>query len=179
MATTGAPPNGDPTAGGLSISPASRLRGAVAIAVPAGLAVGTWFVVLLAVGVIARADSLLDLLPSFFIGLLLWPVVRAAPWREGVTARTRAWAHRNRGALVVAVVLAVLPALPFVPDVVVTVLQLPYRGSGMFFGASLVYREPLGSAASRTLLRFGQWSFHALWLYLLATGLLAIGRRLR
>lgn len=179
MPVADAPPDGGPTPIAITDGPVSPLDTALDIAIPVGLAVVTWLAVLLAVGVTARAGSLLDALPLFFVALLLWPVLRAAPWREGSAARARAWARANRDALAIAVGLAVLPVLPPVPDLVVTVLELPYRGTSVFFGASLPYRDPLGRVASRSLLRFGQWSFQALWLYLLATGLLAAGRRLR
>lgn len=151
------------------------------VAVPVGLAVVTWLTLLLAAGVLLRPGSLSlsNLVPLFFVGLLLWPVYRAAPWRDGTAARVLRWVNRSRAAFAVLAVLFVLPAVPLVPDLLISLLQLPYRGSGLFFGASLFYRERLGPTAARLLLRFGQWYFQALWLYLLATILVGLGRRLR
>lgn len=150
------------------------------VAVPVGLAALTWLTLLLAAGVLLRASlSLSSLVPVFFVGLLFWPVYRAAPWREGASARVRRWVRASRVEFAVLAVLAAVPLVPLVPDLVVSALQLPYRGSGLFFGASLFYRQRFGPAAGRTVLRFGQWYFQALWLYLLATMLVGLGRRLR
>lgn len=149
------------------------------VAVPAGLAVVTWLTLLLAAGVLVRFEGslLATVVPLFFVALLAWPVYRAAPWRAGVTDRTRRWLDREWPVLAVVAGLAVLPILPLVPDPVVSVLQLPYRGSGLFFGATVFYREQLGPLAGRLLLRFGQWTIQLLWLYLLATLVVgAVGR---
>ena len=154
---------------------------ALAVAVPVALAVVTWLGLLFVVGFLARLNrlSVLNLLPLFFVGLLFWPVARAAPWREGVTDRARTWTEERAVAFVVVAGLALLPLVPFVPDLLVSVLQLPYRGSGIFFGASLFYRERLGPTAARALLLVAQWYLQLLWLYLVSIGLVGLVRRLR
>lgn len=153
----------------------------VAVGVPVGLAVLTWLAVLLAVGFLARLNSLsvLNLLPLFFVGLLFWPVYRAAPWREGMAERVRSWARGQRTEFAVIVVLGLLPLVPPVPDLLVSLLQLPYRGSGIFFGASLFYRERLGPMAGRLLLGFAGTYIQLIWLYLLSKGVVGLVRRLR
>lgn len=153
----------------------------VDLAVPVGLAVVTWLTLLLGVGVLVRvsAPSVLDLVPLFFVVVLLWPVYLAAPWREGVSGRVRGWASRHTTEFAVVVGLALLPLVPFVPDLLVSLLQLPYRGSGVFFGASLFYRQRLGATAGRLLLVFAQTSFQLIWLFLLSKGVLGLVRRLR
>lgn len=151
------------------------------VAVPIGLAVLTWLTLLLTAGLLARLGSvsLLNLLPLFFVGVLFWPIYEVAPWREGVTARTRRWASRRGPVFVVTGVLAVVPLVPFVPDLLVTLLQLPYRGTGIFFGASLFYRARFGPLVGRLVLGFGQTYLQLFWLYLLATGVVALVGRFR
>lgn len=151
------------------------------VAVPVGLAVLTWIGLLLAVGYVARLGSLsvLNLLPVFFVGLVFWPVYRVQPWRAGATDRVRAWAGHRRVVFPVVVALAILPLVPFVPDLLVSLLQLPYRGAGVFFGASLFYRQRFGPTAARLLLFFGQSFLELLWLYYLSVGLVGLVRRLR
>lgn len=150
-------------------------------AVPVGLAAVTWLGLLLTAGFLVRLNrvSLLDLLPVFFVALLFWPVLRAAPWREGAADRVRAWAGDRFAEFAVVAGLAVLPLVPVVPDLLVSLLQLPYRGSGVFFGASLFYRERVGPLAGRMLLAAAQWYLQLLWLYLLSTGIVGLARRLR
>lgn len=151
------------------------------VAVPVGLAVLTWLGLLLAVGFLARLGSLslLNLLPVFFVALLFWPVYRIEPWREGATDRVVAWARQRRVVVPVVIGLALLPLVPLVPDLLVSVLQLPYRGSGVFFGATLFYRARFGPAVARLLLVFAQTYLQLLWLYFLAVGLVEVVRRLR
>lgn len=153
----------------------------VDLAVPVGLAVVTWLTLLLAVGVLVRvsAPSVLDLVPLFFVVVLLWPVYLAAPWRDGVSARVRRWARDQPTEFAVVVGLGLLPLVPFAPDLLVSLLQLPYRGSGIFFGASLFYRQRFGPTAGRLLLVFAQTTLQLIWLFLLSTGVLGLVRRLR
>lgn len=161
--------------------PAVTVERLVAVAVPVGLAVLTWLSLLLTVGFLARLNALsfLNLVPLFFLLLLFWPVYRAAPWREGVAERVGRWARDHTTEFAVLVALGILPYVPLLPDLVVTLLQLPYRGSGIFFGASLFYRERLGPMAGRLLLRFAQAYLQLIWLYLLAKGTVGLARRLR
>lgn len=171
----------------MAVSPSSADRVTVAIdriapvAVPVGLAVLTWLALLLIAGFFARLGSLslLNLVPLFFVALLVWPVYSVAPWREGATARVRAWAAPRRPAFVLVAVLGALPLVPVVPDLVVSVLQLPYRGAGSFYGASLFYRERFGRPAGWLLLTAAQSYLQVLWLYFLSVGLLGLVRRVR
>ncbi len=168
----------------MSLSDGRRARAldrAVELGVPAGLAALTWLGLALAAGFLARLNdlSVLNLLPLFFVGLLFWPVYSAAPWRPGVAERARSWARRSRAELAVVAVLWLVPLAPLVPELVVSLLQLPYRGSGIFFGASLFYRQRLGPEAGRLLLAAAQAYIQLLWLFLLSKGLVAVGRRLR
>lgn len=151
------------------------------VAVPVGLAVLTWLALLLTIGFLARLNSLsvLNLVPLFFVVLLFWPVYLAAPWRDGVSERVRSWARGQTTEFAVAVAFGLLPLVPVVPDLLVSVLQLPYRGSGIFFGASLFYRQRFGPPAGRVLLNFAQVSIHLVWLYLLSKGTVGVARRLR
>jgi len=151
------------------------------VLVPVGLAVATWLVALLAVGYLLGIRSLspFTLLPLSIVVALFWPIVAVAPWREGASARVVFWIVRNRETLVGIVGLALLAALPVTPRLLVRILELPYRGSGIFFGASLFYREHVGPAFADLLLRFGQWYLELLWLYVVATGAVAVGRRMR
>lgn len=151
------------------------------ITVPVGLAVLTWLALLVAVGFLARLNSLsvLNVVPVIFVGLLFWPIYRAAPWQPGTTTRVRRWARHQQAEFVIVLGLGLLPLVPFVPDLLVSLLQLPYRGSGVFFGASLFYRERFGSLAGRLVLTFGQTYIQLLWLYLLSKGVIGLVRRLR
>lgn len=153
----------------------------VGLFVPVALAVFTWLAALLALGFIARLNSLslLNVLPVFFVVLLFWPVYRAAPWRPGLAGRVYRWARDQRLEAAAVIGLGLLPVVPFVPDVLVSLLQLPYRGSGIFFGAALFYRERFGPLAGRILLTFGQTYLQLLWLFFMAKGVVFVVRRLR
>lgn len=161
--------------------PAAIVDRAFELGVPVGLAVLTWLALLLAVGFLARltALSFLNVLPVFVVGLLFWPVYRAAPWRAGMAERVRRWSHDRTTEVGVLVGLGLVPLVPVVPDLLVTLLQLPYRGSGIFFGASLFYRQRLGPTAGRLLLVFAQTYLQVIWLYLLSKGVVGLARRLR
>lgn len=155
-----------------------RTRGerAARVAVPTGLAAGTWLVVLVGVGLLARLDSPLDLLPLFVVGVMLWPVYLAAPWRPGVTGRVLRTVERNRWGIVAAAGLLVVRALPVTPGPLLTLLDLPFRSAGVLFGAGLFYRELFGPAAGRFLLSFGQWYLELFWLFLAGSLLVRLGR---
>ncbi len=161
--------------GGLSIEDLVRM------AVPIGLAVLTWLGLLLTVGFLARLNSLslLNVLPMFFLVLLFWPIYRVKPWRPGAADRVRHWLAEQTTELAVLVGLWVLPWVPLLPDLLVTLIQLPYRGSGVFFGASLFYRERLSPVIGRLLLNLAQLYIQALWLYFLSKGTVGLVRRFR
>lgn len=72
---------------------------------------------------------------------------------------------------------AIVPLVPFVPELVVSVLQLPYRGAGIFYGTSLFYRVRFGPAVARVLVVFAQTYLQLLWLYFLSVGLVGLVRR--
>lgn len=157
---------------------------AARVAVPAGMAVVTWLVVLLGAGLVLRPGALLAAaIPLVVVGVMLWPLVAVAPWRNGVTGRVRGWAARQRSSLLVTAGLAAVLAVPFVadllPGVLVGILRLPFRATGMLFGASVFYRERVGAFAGRTLLRFGQWYLEVLWLYVIASGITMLSESLR
>lgn len=161
-------------------SPTSRLVRVTRVAVPAGLAVLTWLVVLLAVGVLAGLTaSVMNIVPVILVGLLFWPVFRAAPWRPGVTERMRRFVRTNRDPILVAIALFVLRSVPVTPDLLVSLLDLPFRATGLLFGASVFYRRHVGAAFGRFILDFGQWYLEAFWLF--GIGLLVAGvvRRVR
>ena len=151
------------------------------VAVPVGLAALTWLGLLLVAGFLARLDSLslFNLVPLFVMALVFWPVVSVAPWREGATGRVVAWVTARWRAFPVVVVLAVLPIVPGVPDLLVRVLQLPYRGGGAVYGATLFYRARFGPMAGRLLFTAAVTYLYLLWLYFVSAGLVGLARRLR
>ncbi|MFB6362387.1 MAG: hypothetical protein ABEH59_13840 [Halobacteriales archaeon] len=153
----------------------------VRIAVPVALAILTWLGLLLTVGFLARVNSLslLNILPIFFLVLLFWPIYSVAPWRPGAGERVQNWIRGQYVEFAVLGGLWMLPIFPLGPDLLVTVIQLPYRGSGVFFGASLFYRERLNPTASRLLLNLAQVYIQALWLYFLSKGTVGLVRRVR
>lgn len=146
--------------------------------VPAGLAVVTWLVALLAAGYLLRLKSVtfFTVIPLVVIFALFWPIIAAAPWRPAVSARVVLWAKRNHETLFAVVLLTLVAVLPFTPDLLIRVIELPYRGSGIFFGASLFYRERLGATFAEVLLRFGQWYLELIWLYVLGSALATVVR---
>lgn len=150
-----------------------------AVGIPVGMAVYSWLSLLLLVGYVARLDgvSVLNLVPLLVFGLLFWPLVVVAPWRPRVTDRVLAWTIPRRTTLAVTVVLAGVVAAQLVSGLVATALGLPFRASGMFFGASVFYREQVGGAVGRVVFRFGQWYIEFVWLYLVSGVLVALGRR--
>lgn len=154
---------------------------AVRIGVPVGLAVVTWLLLLLLAGYLLRLESLalFNLLPLFVFGILFWPVVAFEPWRENAAAAFRAYLRSNRTALLVTGLLVALILVPFVPDLVSRILVLPFRASGIFFSASMFYREQLGATVGQAVFRFGQLYLVFLWLYVLSTVLVSFGRWVR
>lgn len=151
------------------------------VVVPVGMAVATWLVLLLLAGLVLRIDSfsLLNLVPLFVVGLMLWPLFVVEPWSDDAAARVLNWVETRRSVLLVTVPLAVVTALSVVPGPLAAILNLPFRVSGVLFGASLFYRERVGAGFAQLLLRFGQWYLELLWLYLISSGIVVLGRRLR
>lgn len=158
----------------------SRARAALAVAVPVCLAVLTWLVALLAVGVVASVGvpSLLDLVALFVVGITFWPIYRVAPWRPGMTGRVVEWLRNNRTTIGIAVALLVARSLPFAPGLVVGLLDLPFRSASILFGASVFYRQQVGPEVGHVLLKFGQWYLEIYWLLVIGYFLTPIGRRL-
>jgi hypothetical protein len=158
-----------------------RARGgrAARIAVPAALAVVTWLVVLVGVGLVAGVDSPLDLLPLFVVAVMLWPVYLAAPWRPGLTERVLGAAERNRWGIAAGLGLLLARWLPFAPGELLTLLDLPFRSAGVLFGAGLFYRRLFGPTTGRFLLSFGQWYLELFWLFLAGSFLVRFGTWLR
>lgn len=145
-------------------------RGAVA----AGLAVVTWLVVLVAVGVVARLDpsSILSAVSLFVVALVIAPIYAVAPWQPAPGGRVVAWIRANRASVAVAAGLLVVRTLPVAPDPLVGLLDLPFRSAGVLFGVELFYRDLAGPAAGAFLRRFAQWYLELLWLLVLG-GLVA------
>lgn len=154
---------------------------AARVVLPAGLAVVTWLVVLIGVGLVARLDSLspLNLLPLFVVAIMFWPIYLAAPWKPGLTDRIGDTLGGNRDGVAVAAGLLVVRSLPFTPDVLLTLLDLPFRSAGVLFGAGLFYRRLVSLAFGRFLLSFGQWYLEAFWLFVLGSILAGLGGRVR
>lgn len=152
-----------------------------AVIVPIGLAVVTWLVLLLAVGTVLRIKSfsILDVIPLFVIALMFWPIASIAPWYNGVTQRVLNWLRPRRTVFPVILALFLATQLPLVPDLVVRFLNLPFRVSGILFGASIYYRQFVGPEFAAFLLRFGQAYLEAVWLYILASGIVLLTRRAR
>lgn len=151
------------------------------VAVPVGLAVIAWLELLVAVGVVAELDalSLLNLLPLLVVLVMFWPLYLLAPWRPGLTERVVDWAGAHRDGILAAVVLGVVRVVPFAPDLLVGLLNLPFRSAGVLFGAKLFYGERLGTEAGRLVLRFGQWYLEAFWLFVVGTALVRLGNWIR
>lgn len=151
----------------------------VSVIVPIGLAVVTWLVFLLTAGTVLRINSfsLLDLIPLVVIALMFWPIAAIAPWYDGVTQRVLDWVRPRRPVFPVIVALFLVTRLPLIPDLVVRFLNLPFRVSGIIFGASVYYRQLVGDEFAAFLLRFGQLYLEAVWLYILASGIVLLIRR--
>jgi hypothetical protein len=149
------------------------------LAISAGLAVVTWLVLLVGVGLVAGLDSPLELLPLFVVIVMLWPVYLAAPWRPGMTGRVLGAVERNRWGIAAGFGLLLLRWLPFIPGPLLTVLDLPFRSAGVLFGAGLFYRRLFDPAVGRFLLSFGQWYLELFWLFLAGSFLVRLGDWLR
>jgi len=151
------------------------------VAVPVGLAVIAWLALLVTLGVVAELDalSLLNVLPLLVVLVMFWPLYLLAPWRPGLTERVVDWAGTHRDGILVAVVLGVVRVVPFAPDLLVGLLNLPFRSAGVLFGAKLFYGERLGTEAGRLVLRFGQWYLEAFWLFIVGTALVRVGNWIR
>lgn len=159
-------------------APDASIEDTVRIGVPILLAVVTWLLLLLLAGYVLRLStlSLFNLLPLLVFGILFWPVATFEPWRDGAGSRVRAYLRANRTAILVTLVLAALVVFPFVPDLLSRILALPFRASGIFFGASIFYCERLGATVGQAIFRFGQLYLVFLWLYVLSTVLVSVGR---
>lgn len=141
-------------------------RAAVAAA---GLAVVTWLVVLVGVGVAAGIEppSPLSAVPLFVVVLMAAPIYAVAPWQPEPGGRVVAWIRGNRAAIAVAAGLLVVRALPVAPGPLVGLLDLPFRSAGLLFGVELFYRELVGPATGAFLRTFAQWYLEALWVLVL------------
>lgn len=150
-------------------------------AVPAGLGVLTWLVLVVAIGAVAELDSLsvLNVLGLLVIVVMFWPLYLLAPWRPALTERVTDVARGRGTGILVAAALGVLRVLPVTPDVLVGILNLPFRSAGVLFGAKLFYGRRLGAEAGRYVLKFGQWYLEALWLFLIGVALVRFGRWIR
>lgn len=161
-------------------APGSRVDRASRVVIPAGMAVLAWLVALLAVGMVAGLSlSVLNVLPLLLVGVLVWPIYRAAPWRPGLTERTRRFLEGNRAAILAGAGLLVVRSVPVTPGPVVGLLDLPFRSTGLLFGASVFYRSHVGAAFGRFILDFGQWYLEGLWLFGLGLLLAGLARRVK
>lgn len=146
------------------------------VAVPAGLAVVTWLILLLAFGVAANADGVgdLNLLAAAGVGFMLWPIYLAAPWQPELTDRLLDWAHGYSDAIAIAFGLLVLRWVPFVPGFVTGILNVPFRAAGILFPAKLFYQTVFGVGVSELLLSFGLWYLEAFWLFVIGSVLAGV-----
>lgn len=151
------------------------------VAVPVGLAVVTWLVVLITVGLLARfgSVSILGIISVLVVGVMLWPIAIVAPWRPGVTERVLDWGDGNRTTFGVAVLLLVLRSLPVTPGIVAGILDVPFRSAGTLFDAKLFYAQHVAPAFGQFVLSFGQWYLELFWLFVLAEILVRIVRGFR
>lgn len=146
------------------------------VTVPVVLAVMTWVFVLLVVGRLLRFEGALSIVPLVFVTGLFVPLAMFAPWRNGVSERGLGWIAAHRRSLAVTAVFAGLLLLP-VSDLlgpVVSFFQFPLRLTGMFYGATIPYRQYVVPELGTVLFRTSQWYVQLLWLFLLATGLVSI-----
>lgn len=162
-------------------SPSELSSRVTAVVVPVGMAVFSWLALLLLAGYLLRLDGVspLDVVPLFVFGLMLWPLTIVRPWREDATPRILAWVSRNRATLALTGALAIVVAVEVVSGLLATILGLPFRASGMLFGASLFYRARVGDGFGWLLFRFGQWYLEVLWLYVFSGALVTLGRKVR
>lgn len=113
-----------------------------------------WLVLLVAFGVFAGLDSLsvLTLVPLLVVVVMLWPLYALAPWRPGLADRVIDRTVANRWGILGAFAVGRLRVFPVTPDLLVRLLDLPFRSAGMLFGAKLFYAERLGPRAGDVVL---------------------------
>lgn len=168
-----------------ALEPADRLAPIRRVAVPAGLAVLTWAVLLVVLGRLLRFGPLTLYSPLWLgaIGAMVWPIVAFAPWRDRPDERAAAWLrdHRRPAALTVALagLVVVLRALDG-PAFVLGVLVLPTDLlSGGLYATAAFYRDLVGPTGAAAVFRFARWYLLGLWLYAVATGLVVADRAVR
>ncbi|MFB6297085.1 MAG: hypothetical protein ABEH56_01030 [Salinirussus sp.] len=140
-------------------------------AVPVGLGIFTWLLVLIAAGAVLSMDSVsvFSLVTLAALGLLFVPVYRFRPWRTGSSDRVLAFLSRRRRALAAAAGLFVLVRIPAVTDLfgsLLSVLLLPVRAvPQLLFGVSVFYGARAGEAVGGALFDVGRLYVEFLWLY--------------
>lgn len=152
------------------------------VVVPAGLAVLTWALLLVAAGTLVRFGpiTVYGVLQAGVVGVALWPIIAFAPWREHPDRRVRRWFDAHRRPVVLAAGLAAFAlALDGLdgPALLVTVLTLPVEliGGGLY-GMAAAYRDLAGPGFAAALLGFARWYLVGLWLYGLSVAILLVTR---
>jgi len=148
----------------------------------AGVAIATGLLIVVAIGMGTRLEgfSMASVTRLLLIVLLLWPVYHLAPWQPGVTERVREWLQSNRSALALAAVLLLGSRLSLVPDVLATLIHLPFvQTAGFFFGAELFYRPYVGFEFGQFVRRFGQWYMTVFLVVVVSRFLVGLGRSVR
>lgn len=146
------------------------------VIVPVVLGVWTWFLVVLAAGVLLSVDGLSIFTVVLIGGLaaLFVPLYRFRPWEPGVTSRVLSFLRTNRLPFaVVGVLFAVVhsPALadPLAP--LLGLLLLPLRAvPQVLFDVQLFYDRRLGAPAGQVLFDAGRLYAELLWLLVLGRG---------
>lgn len=171
-------PGSQPTITSDTHVPSERVIG---VAIPVAVAVLTWLVGLVTIGVGAGIGSpgILDVLALFVIIVMWWPVYRVAPWQPGMAHRVLEWGRDHRAPMLVAGGLVVVRSLPVTPGILVAVLDLPFRSATILFGVSVFYRQQVGSVVGHGLFKFGQWYLEAYWLLVIGLVIVGLGTKLR
>lgn len=150
---------------------AGRLAGICRVAVPAGLAVLTWAVLLVAAGALLRFGPLaaFGAVRLAVVAAMVWPVVAFAPWRPQPDRRLWRWVRSHRRPLVLAAgLVAALVAVRLLdgPAWLLTALTLPAElvEPGLYRTAGL-YRDLGGRLLGGAVLGFARWYLTGLWLY--------------